>query len=228
MKKNLLLLVFSLSLLCLVSKDTLGQSFFRIKADFSIKEKMPDGKSNLVVGTVYYDQTINKIVYDISFPEKETVIMVDTFMVRLHGDGLVDKKVMPNTNRFSVFNLCLNGNLTNYGLKDSKFQISNVEKDKGLVITTWEPPEQLAKLMGKTMLSQKDKKLDGIIFFDPYGTVVGKQFFRKYEAVSGLVFPTEMVQVTEKEGQEFYKVTSFKNIVVNAMDQDNMYNHRVP
>ena len=219
---------FLFSFLFFWSSETLqGQGFYRIKADFSIKEKTPDGKSQLIIGKVYYDKTYKKVIYNIAFPEKETIVVTDSFMIRIIDSKVIDKKRSQNTNEFSVFHLCLNGNLSNFGLKNSPYTIENIEKEKDLVITTWMPPIDYRHLLGKILLSQKEKKLFGLVLFNPKNIVVGKQFFKKYININGLEFPSEVIQITYADKQEFYKITTFKNITVDDIREDNIYNYPI-
>lgn len=203
-----------------------SQNFFRIKADFSIKETLPGKKSRLIMGKVYYDKNYKKLIYDINFPEKETIVITDSFMIIIAGRER-EKINTPSSNDFSVFHLCLNSNLAGFGLKNSPYTIEKVEKDSDMVITTYLPPSKFSNTLGKVMLSQKQKKLFGIVIFNVNNEVAGKQFFKNYANYSGMEFPDEIVQITYTDKEEFYKVTSFKNVAVNEMQDENMYNYSV-
>lgn len=218
--------IFTLIIACCwgIFTPLFGQDFFRVKVDFTIKEKTAEGTSKLTIGTAYYDKNTNKLIYDIEFPEKTTLIMVDTTMVIIDKENNIERKKMPNSNRFSIFNLALNGQLDNYGLKGTAFTISDVEKSGDLVITTWDPPKQLAEHFGRTIISQKNKALYGVIFFSPQEEITTKQFYRNYTNVFGLSFPQEVIQVVPSEEKDFYKVTTYKNIEVNEMDNEDKYN----
>lgn len=201
--------------------------FYRISADFTIKEKKVDGTHSLTKGRVYYDINNEKIIYDITFPAEQNLVMKDTSMY-LYRDGvLTDRQTVPNTNKFSVFHLSLNSHLDNYGLNNTGYKIEKVEKKDGMVMTTWLPPQNLRKVLGKVIVSQKDKQLFGVVFFDANNQIIGKQFYRNYRLVNGLNFPGEIVQVSIKEGKEFYKTTEFKNITINETQNDNKYNFSI-
>ena len=60
-------IIFILTTLMLPN-SVIGQHYFRMKADFSIKEKFGDGKMALTMGTIYYDRNYKKLVYDVKFP----------------------------------------------------------------------------------------------------------------------------------------------------------------
>jgi len=205
-----------------------AQDFFRIKADFSIKTKLPDGKQYLTMGTVYYDKTVRTTVYQIRFPEKEIWVNKDTNMYKIIDNKIISRQSVPAVIEFSIFHLTLNGNLADYGLKKTSFTIEKTEKDKGMVITTWKPPANFAKRLGKIMVSNQDKKLQGIIFFNPAGTIISKQFFKKYFNSNGLEFPSEIVQINYTNGKEGYELTTYSKILVNDLNEENIYNYRLP
>lgn len=207
-----------------------AQQFFRIKADVSIKEKGADGKERLTMGQVYYDKTAKKIVYNIKFPEKETWVIVDTVLYRIVDKEIKDVKTIPAIAEFSIFHLSLNGGIADYGLKKSFYTIEKAEKENDMVITTWLAPEKFSKTFGKILLSQKDKKLFGVVFFSPANVLLSKQFFKNYTNVNGLEFPTEIVQITypvNKAGEENYQLTTYKNIIVDDLKEDNIYNYKL-
>ncbi|MDQ3192436.1 MAG: hypothetical protein M3Q58_12655 [Bacteroidota bacterium] len=221
-----LLIIFIL--LFLLKSGAFCQQFYRITADFSIKENKPDGQSQLIMGKVYYDKIYKKIIYDIVFPEKGILVITDTVIYRIENNKIINKTPTGNLNDFSVFHLTLNGDLTNFGLNNSPYTIGTVEKKENLIITTWLPPEKYKHLLGKTIISQKDKRLFGLVFFTPFEEIIGKQFFKEYKNINGLEFPLEMVQVTLFEKKEFYKITTFKNVVIDEFKNENLYNYKLP
>lgn len=131
-------------------------------------------------------------------------------------------------NKLTVFYLALSGNLNDFGLTNSKFSIEKVEKDKGLVITTWLPPTEYRKLIHKILISNKNGQLSGIVMIDSEEKVISKQFFRKYIIANGLLFPTEIVQISySTEGKENYQITTFRDIQVNDFKKDFMYDYPI-
>lgn len=220
-KLFLILIPLLLGTHCLI-----GQTNFRIEANFSIKEKTPTGMSNLTMGTVFFDKNDAKIVYDISFPDKATLIVTDTIQYIVKGDSVRAQK-NPGLNQLSVFNLALEGILDNFGLEQLRYEMINVEKDKDLVIMSWLPIENVREIFGKIVTSKKDRKLYGVVFFDLEDNVVSKQIFRKYETVNGVDFPQEIIQINIIDGQEYYKITSFNTIKVNNLERDEMYQYNL-
>lgn len=225
MQKLLLCLIF-LSFANLLAN---AQQHYRIKSDFSIKENLPDGTSNLTMGTVYFDKNNKKIVYSISFPTKTLQVLTDSFFYELKANKLSEKKKATNLLQFSIFNLALSSNLSNYGLNTNGiFKLTDVSKEDSLVISTWEPSTaKLKELTGKVLISQKRRLLYGLVFFDNKNNVLSKQFFTEYMNVKGLNFPSQITQINYINGKEYYKVTTYKNIVVNATNENEIYNYNI-
>lgn len=180
------------------------------------------------MGKVFYDKKIKKIVYQINFPEKETWVMEDTLFYRVVQNKIMQKQKIPTLAETSIFNICLNGKLANYGLNEFQYTIDSVEKSDGMVITTWLPPKKLEKTFGKIVLSQKEKKLFGMAYFSPENKLLSKQFFKNYLNTRGLEFPGEIIQITYSGEKENYQITTYKNVVVNDLSEDAIYNFSLP
>jgi hypothetical protein len=181
------------------------------------------------MGTVYFDKNNKKIVYSISFPTKTLQVLTDSFFYELKANKLSEKKKATNLLQFSIFNLALSSNLSNYGLNTNGiFKLTDVSKEDSLVISTWEPSTaKLKELTGKVLISQKRRLLYGLVFFDNKNNVLSKQFFTEYINVKGLNFPSQITQINYINGKEYYKVTTYKNIVVNATNENEIYNYNI-
>jgi hypothetical protein len=193
-----------------------------------IKAKSVTGQQQLTVGRVYYDKNIKQIVYDISFPEKETWVQRDTILYKIVNSKVVEKQRIPTMIDFSIYNLILNGNLADFGLKKTKFNIKKVEKSDGSVISTWEPPKESRKLFGEVLLSNVNQQLNGIVIKNASGEVVSRQFFRNYLKVKGISFPQEIVKELIVNGQKAYELTTYSNILINELSGENKYNYKIP
>ena len=223
MLKYICLLFFPLSVIQVEPK-----LFFRIKTDFTIKAKSSTGEQRLTVGKIFYDKNIKQIVYDISFPEKEIWVQRDTILYKIVNLKVIGKQRIPAGIEFSIYNLVLNGNLNDYGLRKTKFIIKKVEKSDNNVISTWEPPLEFKKYFGDILLSSVDQKLNGIVFKNNTGEVLSRQFFRNYIKVNGLSFPQEIYRENYLNGQKDIELTTFTNIIVNDLSGENKYDFKIP
>jgi hypothetical protein len=211
----------------LLPKIAFGQHFFRIEGDITVKEKS-DFQTQLTIGRFYYDKNIGKLVYYITFPEIQVLVSKDTVLYHFISDTLNSRTRSFDMTKFSIFNLSLENQLNNYGLEHTFYKVENVEKEDDLVISTWAPGKSQQKHFGKVMISTKDNRLFGIIFMNPSGEIVGKQFFEDYTVVSGLAFPKRMVKFTYYGDKQTSQVTTFNNIKLNNLNEKKYYDYPVP
>lgn len=222
--KNILVSVFCILFLTGVK----AQVYNRVEANVSIKTKYENGKGSLEMGKIYYDKRNKKLVYDFNFPEKQTIVIGDTSISVIKNGVMIGQNKIMSLLESTLFNVILSGELSNYGLRGNAiYKISKIEKDKGLVITTWTPIKK-NKTMGDVLVSTKGKDLNGVVTFNAEGKIVSKQLFGQYIVVSGLKFPTEITQIVYQENKTIYQVTTFKQIVVNSMQNEKYYNYTLP
>lgn len=207
---------------------SIGQHYFRMRADFSIKEKFNDGKMSLTMGSVLYDRTFKKLVYHVTFPEKEDWVIVDTVFNRISNGKLVTRQTVPMLPSSTIFEFALQNNLNNFGLEKSYYTLSKVEKSGDMVLTTWLPDKRMAKVTGKIIVSKKDGRLVGVAFYTPKNELVKKQIFKGYLKVSGIEFPSEIIETLYKLGGKETKISTFKNLRINELKDDTLYNFPIP
>ncbi len=217
-------------LFCFLTASYMGsaQEYFRMEGEFTIKSKN-DSTGNLTMGNFYYDKNEKKIIYHITFPKEQLWVFADTSVYRFEEGKLLDRTKGPAIHEFSIFSLAANNQLANYGLKNSLYKLEKVEKEGNSVLTTWAPPLVLKDLLGKVIISNQNKRIMGIVFFDKDEVLVRKQFFREYKNIEGLEFPTEIVDmfILPDEGTTYQK-TTYKNIKVNDEKNSSFHNYKLP
>lgn len=226
MKRHLL---FNL-LLLLIPLFSMGQKdiYYRVRAEFSVKEKSSDGRSSLTMGKVYYDKARQRIVYDVLFPEKEIWLFTDSVMYTIKDDIAKKQPIVKGYIDFSIFNLSLNNNLKDYGLKNSIYELNKVEKDEDMVISEWTPKKEYAKIIGDVKVSIRGNQLYGVLVYDVNKKLIGKQIFSDYIKIGGFEFPGEIINFTYLEnGEEITQITNYKNVKINNWDEDYFYNYNV-
>jgi hypothetical protein len=205
-----------------------AQIQYRIEADYTIKEKNSSGYENLTMGKVFYDKNQRQIVFNVLFPEKEIIIINDTASISVKSGKFQKHELGGNLIDFSVLSLFLNGDLEYFGLSKTPFKLEKVEKDDGLVISTWVMANKYAKSpVSKMLLSQKDNNLQGLITFGPNDEILSKQIFSDYISVNGMNFPGQVLQIMyTPDGGESKKITTYKNVVINSTNNNAFYNYK--
>jgi len=220
-------LILFLCLLLFTGISSEAQSFSRVRADFIVKVKETGGAQSLTMGQVCYDRHFKQIIYHLNFPEKETWISADTVMYRLVQDKVVNRSTVPSIAEFTVFHLALSSQLQSFGLDKTLYKPEDITREGDQVITTWIPPAQARKKLGKIMVSTRNRQLAGVIFFDPDEKILRKQFFEEFQLVSGISFPGKIVEINYINGIEVYQVTTFKNIIIDERENDSDYSYPV-
>lgn len=208
--------------------NSFSQQRFRIKAEFTTKEKKPNGKSFLGKGTVYFDKNFRKLVFQNSFPERDYHIFLDSVSYNIANNKIIEKGPNLVPLEFNIFAMTLNNNLSQFGLSDNLFNLEKVEKSDSLVISTWSPKIKQNKKNIKIIVSTKNKQLYGVAILNPEGKVMMKQFYRKYLLVNGVDFPTEIIQINYKDDKEYYQVNTYKNIKIDDVSENAIYNFSIP
>lgn len=222
--KKLFPLLFCFQLVIAISFDNgIAQSYNRIHADFTVKTKTGSGGQSLTMGQVFYDRNNKQLIYYVSFPEKEIWVTADTMVYQIRDNKLINKTATFSMAEFTVFHLALNSHLQDFGLKNTRYEATDVKREGDMVITTWAPPQKASQKLGNILVSVKNKQLFGVVFQDPAGVIIRKQFFENYVLVNGLSFPGKIIEINITNGIESYQVTTYKNIAVDEMENDNQY-----
>jgi hypothetical protein len=220
--------ILNIVLMLLMVNITFGQLHARIEGNILSKETLPSGAIQLNSGKFYYDTKYKKVVYDMKFPNIETIITKDTTTYILQNGALKNKIITYAAPETSIFHLALTGKINNFGLDNKNiYKIDKYEKQNDKVIVSWKPKVKLDKI-GPIKMMLKENKLEAIIFYDPAGTIIAKQYFKNYSTVSGVDFPGEVIFVNIKNKKESFRVIKYHKIKINDFKSDNFYNFSVP
>lgn len=222
---SLWVMAWMMAFICTTSMHPVhGQQAYRIKAECTVKSKVVGGnEAGLILGTIYYDVRIGRLIFEVKFPQKETWVFIDSVQWTIRNDTLINIKPSTLKPKLSVLHLSLNQQLGGFGLEQSGYSMSEVKTEQGLVISGWSPPAAARKKMGRIALASRDRQLISVIFYHPDGRILRKQHFRKYQRISNVSLPTEVVdEIFEKE-KKVYQTTEYKNIVINEQTPDFYY-----
>ena len=217
---------FVVFLLGLISMANPGfaQEYYRISADFSVKVKNSEGQLNLTRGKLFYDKNYKELIYDVNFPQIEKWVVKDTSLFKIRQDTIFARQGIPSITEFTIFHLALNSDLNDFGLRNSIYKISKVEKKDDLVLSYWKIPVQAKSEMDHVVVAKKDNRLESVIIVGHDLKIMSKQYFRNYIRIEGFEFPQQIVQVLyDENNNENYQVTEFKNINLNDLSNSESY-----
>jgi len=85
------------------------------------------------------------------------------------------------------------------------------------------------KILGKIKMANVNKRLDAIAFYDIQDKLLSQQFFKDYVNVKGVEFPRQVTQISyNSDGTQNLQQTTYKNIIIDQDDENDMYNYPIP
>ena len=192
----------------------------RIEADYSIKEINTNGKQSLIVGKVFFDKTKKTMTHHQTFPAENLLVFKDTTVFLIINDSVAKSKSSALSIDFSIYNLILNNNITDFGLEKFGFELVDVEDREGKVVSKWRNASASA---GIVAITQEAGRVDGVIFYDPNGKPLMKQYFNDYEKFGRIYFPTKIFEIISTPFGENKKITTHRNIKVDDFEDEAYY-----
>jgi hypothetical protein len=206
-----------------------AQEAYRFRSDFLFRAKGEDSLFSVTKGEVFFDKNIKILVFKNSFPKRETYVIHDTTLYMFQGDEFIGERPNMIPPEHTMFNYLLSSTFTNYGLEDAGFQVNNVEKQKGMVVTSWLPRGVIGQYVGKILVANKDKRLYSVVIYDKDLKILNRQIFKKYEDINGTQIPSEILSVTYNSDTSMYmQITNLSNIKLNETENENIYNYKLP
>ncbi|MCB0665440.1 MAG: hypothetical protein KDC80_06435 [Saprospiraceae bacterium] len=220
-----ILFLFSF-LACLQSQD-----YFRFRSNFTLKEISSVGDTlerRLIIGTCTFDNKINKLTYNLSFPHAEQWVIQDTFVYTLREGKLVETTTAPYITEHSIFKMLLAQSLNDFGLIKSGYKIESVKRLEDQVYITYLPPDEYLDALGPLVLIKEKKLLKGVIYYEPTGNMMFRQQLADYQVIDGLPIPGELTHIVEKDGKSIKRILTFEDVIINEVGNDDLYDYPIP
>ncbi|MDA3930867.1 MAG: hypothetical protein PF541_18105 [Prolixibacteraceae bacterium] len=202
-----------------------AQRAYRINADILTKTRLVDSTFQVSKGKLYYDINNKKIIFDFRFPRKEKFVLFDTIMSVFENNKLKSTSFNYLIPEQSFFHYMLSGEMSNFGLNESSFMATNIEKKKDLIVTTWEPPDNLKPILSKILVATKDKQLYSLTMVNGEGKIINRQIIKNYQFFDDIEIPTEVLVATYLTNGTMYQIITLSNVVLNEEGNDEQYNY---
>lgn len=202
-----------------------SQLSYRINADILTKTRLVDSTFQVSKGKIYYDVNYKKIIFDFTFPRKEKYVLYDTTMYIIEKQEIKSTSFNYLVPEQSFFHYILSGGMSNFGLDKSNFTATNFKKKKDLVITTWEPPENLKPILSKILVATKNKQLYSMTMLNGEGKVINRQILKNYQLFDDIEIPTEVLVATYLTNGNMYQIITLSNVILNEEGNNDKYNY---
>lgn len=190
-----------------------SQLYNHIEADFSMMEKnVTKDSSYLNLGHVKYDLFLNLASYEFNFPVKRKYVIKDSILTEYDSLGtFVQTKTVGNINELNVFKNILKNEMGEFGIKESGFTISDVQKTDDSVLTFWEAPPYVT-LVKEIITKKTNNIITGVIYKDAEMNTLNKMFFEQYNTVKGLQIPQAIKSHFFINDKEVYKQITLSEV----------------
>ena len=129
----------------------------------------------------------------------------------------------------SLLYFFLSNKMSDLGLKDMGFSITDTRFEDKLVITTWFPPAALVNLYGKVELVHEDYKPIYIAYYDRSGKVMRKIFYYEYASFPQFSMPTKVVEFDYvAPNDSIVNKITYSNILTGDKANSSYFNFKIP
>ncbi|MCX6272259.1 MAG: hypothetical protein NTU44_13795 [Bacteroidetes bacterium] len=123
----------------------------------------------------------------------------------------------------------LSNKLSDLGMKDMGFTITDTRFEEKLMITTWFPPAQLLNFCSKVELVHESYHPIYIAYFDSKGKVFRKIFYYDYTSYAQFSMPTKVVELDyHAQGDSVVNKITYSDIRVGEKANSNYFNYKIP
>jgi outer membrane lipoprotein-sorting protein len=123
----------------------------------------------------------------------------------------------------------LSGKISDLGLNNLGFTITNTKFDEGMTITSWKPPSTLISQFSKVELVHENFIPIYIAYFNPKGNLEKKIYYYEYEYFGNISLPTKVLECvfTSKTDSTLNRI-SYSNIKTGASAVSEYFNFKIP
>lgn len=116
------------------------------------------------------------------------------------------------------------------GLAKLGFILIDTKYEGKLMITNWQAPMQMLKLVSKVKLVTEDGRPIYVEYLNAKGKVNNKTYFYKYQNFDMVRFPAAITTITygAVQGDSTISKTSFSDIKINAEANSKMFDFKIP
>lgn len=211
-------------LLLLSSQVMVGQAHYRFSSDYSIKEIDTNGVQKVSFGRVYLDRQVHALNFEQRFPTHKVYSFSDHLLSVSTADTSFGVVVPKGLFQYTIYNIILSNQLSDYGLDDSKCKLIGVSQKEGKVVRAYEFLDQSHREMH--LVKSHQDLIEVMVIFNEQGHLVSKSFFEEYQLVGGLMVPHRIVQFWYRpSGKVSKKISTLRDVI---LDEKSNHGHYAP
>jgi len=204
------------------------QTIKTISVEFT-REYSEDNKKEIIKGKIHY-QAPSKTVIHITDPINQWMILEDKEMIIYYPDDKKAFHIISTWNPFSMpfFQAFVGVVKEDYGLTELGYTLANYETNDNSLISHWNPPKNLAKLLGEIILEFKDNKIIRVELRNPNGKTISKSLYKNHTLYGATYFPLEISTIKYMKSGAAFEEIVYRNPQFNSPLPKEVLDFKIP
>ena len=192
------LFITSIAILLLMQGPYIyGQLIKTISADFS-REYKEGNKKETIKGSIYYQAATKKVVIKVDYPVNQWMILQGNETIIYYPDELRAFRIISrNPAYMPFFQAFISALKEDYGLTDGGYTFASYKRNGNKLVSYWNPPKKLTKILGQSTLKYIDNKLTYAESKNAKGKILSEAYFKNHILYGGTYFPIE-ISITKR------------------------------
>jgi len=227
---KLKLFMIIMIIITFISRNYLGS--FQIIDTISIefkREYKEGNKNEITKGNIYYQAILKEVVIKVEYPINQWMILKGNEMIIYYPNELQAFLIISqNPMSMPFFQAFIQVVKEDYGLSDFGYTFTNFKREGNILISYWEPPKILSKLLGKFALKYEDNKLIYTEIKDAKGEILSKTYFKNHIIFGATYFPLEVSIVKNTRLSSTLETVIYKNPQFNSPIPQEIIAFKIP
>jgi outer membrane lipoprotein-sorting protein len=210
------------------SQDSVyGQTIKTLTIDFIRSETEKTGEE-IVKGKIYY-QSPKRIILKATEPISQWMIFKDdTMLIYYPNEQKAFRFISKNPFSLPFFQALLGFTEEDYEFSKAGFKLARHELKQDTLLSYWDPPEKLRKILGNTIIGLVNDKLVVIEIHDAKDKILTKTTYSNHFRYGKNFLPLEITSVTYQKNSNIVEKVVYTNPQFNVPLPQDVVNFKIP
>jgi len=203
------------------------------KVSIHVESKsLKQSKVIITVADIYYNLEAKKMITRYIKPSEYFVITNATGEALIYNPSknevFITQSLIFETEKSFLYYF-LNNKLSDLGLKDLGFTLSNTRFEGKMMVTTWKPSVKLSANISKIELVHENQLPVFIAYYDEKYKLTKKIYYYDYETNLSLKMPKKVVEFNYlPKADSIVNKIVYSDIKINEQAQSTYFNYKIP
>jgi len=181
---------------------------------------------------IYFNLDNGKMITHYTKPAEYFVVTNQAGEAQIYypakNEVVISQSILFETEK-SLFYYFLTNKLSDLGLKDLGFSLSNTRIENKLLISTWKPTMSLSSKISKIELVHENQIPIYVAYYNEKYKMTKKIYYYDYYITSNFRFPQKVVEFNYlPKGDSIVNKSVYSNIKINEQANSSYFNYKIP